>query len=122
MIQKRLALIITVTFPELKMQILVNRAVAGAAFFGLEPEPTQFGRSRCRLLDFGLPELQHCISDCFILLQIPTPKFHFEMMPFYLAQSLRGSQQNLPETLKSATIFFIYRYNFLRFCRKQIFP
>ena len=29
---------------------------AGAAFFCLEPEPTQFGRSRSRLRDLELPE------------------------------------------------------------------
>ena len=28
----------------------------GAAIFCLEPEPTQFGRSRSRLQDLGLPE------------------------------------------------------------------
>ena len=30
--------------------------LAGAAFFDLEPEPTQFGRSQSRLRDLGLPE------------------------------------------------------------------
>ena len=48
---------------------------AGAAFFGLEPEPTQFGRRR--LQDLGLPEPeppkkvaapQHCSEPCLYLL------------------------------------------------------
>ena len=36
--------------------MLVYGAGSGAAFFCLEPEPTQSGRSRSRLRDLGLPE------------------------------------------------------------------
>ena len=41
-------------FKSSKWKMLVYGA--GAAFFCLEPEPTQFGRSRSRLRDLGLPE------------------------------------------------------------------
>ena len=45
-------------FHGLKWQILLSGAGAdvGAALFCLETEPTQFGRSRSRLRDLGLPE------------------------------------------------------------------
>ena len=52
---KRLALIINFSRAQ-KEKSLVYRA--GAAFFRLEPEPTQFGwsQSRSRLRDLGRPE------------------------------------------------------------------
>ena len=36
----------------------------GAAFFSLEPEPTQSGRSRSRLQDLGLPEPEPQSRNC----------------------------------------------------------
>ena len=54
MIQKRLALIIH--FLRAKNENFSVLSRAGAAFFCQEPEPTQFGLSRSRLHDLGLPE------------------------------------------------------------------
>ena len=62
----------------------------GAAFFCLEPEPTQFGRNRSRLRDLGLPEPeppkksggsatllkhQYLLNFKFVIIQKPFPVF-----------------------------------------------
>ena len=63
---------------------------AGAAFFCLEPEPTQFGRSRSQLWDLGHPETEPHKK-------VAAPR-HWRSRHFFRRRQLRKSKVLEPAT------------------------
>ena len=75
---------------------------SGAAFFCLEPEPTQCGRSRSRLRDLGLAEppkkWRLCNTDCMVYrLKYTFTRLAYTTYPFSFISGADCVVENLPE-------------------------